>query len=138
MKKNGYPLSTIIQLMKEMGERQKQKEVTQISMKEHPVPQEQKVQSLMLPFVVPKGRTIIKNLNKTLKIILLSKVKTRIIYTGQKLNSRFQIKNKINKKHKHHLYYTKCPEASCTEEYLGKTGCRIIEQVAYHTGKDKQ
>ena len=94
MKKNGYPLSTIIQLMKEMGERQKQKEVTQISMKEHPVPQEQKVQSLMLPFVVPKGRTIIKNLNKTLKIILLSKVKTRIIYTGQKLNSRFQIKNK--------------------------------------------
>ena len=55
------------------------------------------------------------------------------------LNSRFQIKDKINKKHKHDLiYYTKCPEAFCTEEYLGETGRRIIAGIADHTGKDKQ
>ena len=83
MKENGNPFSTIKQLMKET-EKQKQKEVTQISMMEQLNPQEQKVHSLLLPFVVPKGKTIVKNLNKTLKNVLTSDVKTRITYTGQK------------------------------------------------------
>ena len=76
---------------------------------------------------------------KTLKNVLPSNVKTRITCTGQKLNSRFQIKNKINKKHKHDfIYYTKCPEAFCTEDNLGETSRRILERVADHAGKDKQ
>ena len=95
--------------MKEIEESQKQKEVTQVSMMDQKNPQEQKVHSLLLPFASSKGTTIVKNLNKTLKNLLLSNVKTRITYTGQKLNSRFQIKDKINEKHKHDLiYYTKC------------------------------
>ena len=81
-KKNGHPLSTIKQLMKEIEENQKQKQVTQISMTEQPNPQEQKVHSLLLPFAGPKGITLVKNLNKTLKNILLSNVKTRITYIG--------------------------------------------------------
>ena len=138
MKKNGYSLWTIKQLMKEIEEKQKQKEVTQINMTEQPNPQEQKVHSLLLPFAGPKGTTISKNLNKTLRNVLPSNVKTRISYTGQKLNSRFQIKDEINEKQKHDLiYYTKCPKASCTEGYLGETVRRIIEQVTDHAGKDK-
>ena len=125
--------------MKEIEENQKQKQVTQISMTEQPNPQEQRVHSLLLPFAGPKGTTVVKNLNKTLKNVLASNVKTRITYTVQKLNSGFQNKDKINEKHKHGLiYYTKCPEASSTEEYLGETGRRIIERVADHAGKDKQ
>ena len=113
--------------------------MTQISMTEQPNPQEQKVHSLLLPFVGSKGTTIVINLNKTLKNVLPSNVKTRITYTGQKLNSRFQIKDKINEKHKHDLiYYTKCPEEFCTEDYLRETGRRIIERVADNVGKDKQ
>ena len=49
MKKTGYPLSTIKQVMKEIEVKQKQKELTQISMMEQPNPQEQKVHSLLLP-----------------------------------------------------------------------------------------
>ena len=63
-------------------------------MMEQPNPQEQKVYSLLLPFVGPKGTTFVKKLDKTLKNLLSSNVKTRITYTGQKLNSRFQIKDK--------------------------------------------
>ena len=78
-------------------------------MTDQPNPREQKVHSLLLPFAGSKGTTILKNLNKTLKNVLRSNVKTRITYAGQKLNSRFQVKDKINKKHKHDLiYYTKC------------------------------
>ena len=102
-------------------------------------PQEQKVHSLLLPFAGSKGTTIVRNLNKTLKNILPSNVKTRITYTGRKLNSRFQIKDEINEKHQHDLiYYTKFPEEFCTEDYLGETGRRIIERVADHAGKGKQ
>ena len=91
-------------------------------MTKQPNPQEQKVHSLLLPFAGPKGTTIVKNLNKTLKDVLPSNVKTRVTYAGQKLNSRFQIKDKVNEKHKHDLiYYAKCPEASCTQKYLGET-----------------
>ena len=108
-------------------------------MTEQSNPQEQKVHSSLSSFAGPKGTTIVKNFNKTLKNVLPSNVKTSITYTDQKLSCRFQIKEKINETHKHDLiYYTKCPEASCTEEYLGETGCRIIEQAAGHAGKDKQ
>ena len=43
LKKNSCPLSAIKQLMKEIEEKQKQKEVTQISMTEQSNPQEQKL-----------------------------------------------------------------------------------------------
>ena len=121
--------------MKEIEEKQKQKEITQISMMEQTSLQEQKVHSLLLPFLGPKGTTDVQNLNKTIKNVFPSNVKARI----QKLNSSFQIKYKTNEKHKHDLsYYTKCPEASCTEEYLDETGRIIIERVSDHAGKDKQ
>ena len=77
---------------------------------------------------------------KHLKTYFLATKKTRITNTGQKLNSRFQIKDEINEKHKHKhdlIYYTKCRVASCAEEYLGETGRRIKEGVADHDGKDK-
>ena len=132
-------MSSIKQLMQKIEESQKQKEVIHVSMTNQPNPQEQKVHSLLLPFTGSKGTTIVKNLNKTLKNALPSNVKTRITYTGQKLNSRFQIKDKINEKQKHDLiYYAKCPEEFCTEDYLGETGRRIIERVAGHAEKDKQ
>ena len=108
-------------------------------MTERPNPQEQKAHSLLIPFPSSKGTTIVKNLNKTSKNLLPSNVKIRITYTSQKLNSTFQIKDKINEKHKHDLiYYIKCSEAFCTEDYLGETGRRIIEQVANHAAKNKQ
>ena len=41
------------------------------------------------------------------------------------------LKGKVNGKHKHDLiYYTKRPEQSCTQDYLGETGRRIMEGVA--------
>ena len=78
MKINGYLLSTIEQLMKEIEEKQKQKQVTQISMTEQLNPQEHKVHSLLLPFGGPKGTTIVKNVNKSLKNVLPTNVKTNI------------------------------------------------------------
>ena len=68
--------------MNEIEEKQKQKEVTQISVTEQPNPQEQKVHSLLLSFAGLKGTTIVKNLNKTLKNVLPSTAETWITCTG--------------------------------------------------------
>ena len=82
-------------------------------MTEQQYPQEQRVHSLLIPLEGSKDTTIVKNLNKTLKTILPNNVRTPITYTGQKLNSTFQIKDKINEKHDHDLvYYTKYPKPS--------------------------
>ena len=95
--------------------------------------------SLILQYAGPKGSTIIKIMNNSLKRILLDNVKTRVTYTGQKLGIKFQNEDKTKDQHKHDLvYYSKCPEPTCNEDYLGETGRRIIERSADHCGKDKQ
>ena len=35
------------------------------------------------------------------------------------------------------VYHVKCPEGSCTNEYIGKSGRRVIERVKYHNVRDK-
>ena len=88
--------------------------------------------SLILPYAGPKGNTIIKTMNNSLKRIFPDNVKTRITYTGQKLGTKFQNKDKTDQ-HKHDLIcYSKCPEPPCNEDYLGETGRKIIERSADH------
>ena len=95
--------------------------------------------SLILPYAAPKGNAIIKTMNNSLKCVLPNNVKTRGTYTGQKHGTKFQIKDKTKGQHKHDLvYYSNCPEPTYNEDYLGKTGRRIIERSADHCGKDKQ
>ena len=87
----------------------------------------------------PKGNTIIKIINNSLKCILPNNVKVRVTCTSQKVGTKFKIKDKTKDQHKHHLvYYSKCTETTCKEDYLGENGSRIIERLADHCGKDKQ
>ena len=59
------------------------------------------------------------------------------MYSGTKLSSKFQIKDKTKDEHKHDLtYYGKCPE--CDESYVGETGRRLQDLVDEHSGKDSK
>ena len=80
----------------------KEVKVTQISMTEQPNPKEQRIHSLLLPFVESQGRTNVKNPNQTLQN---NEVITHFIHRGRKLSSSFQIKDKANEKHKYDLIY---------------------------------
>ena len=91
----------------------------------------------MLPFPGAKGNTMLKSMNRCIKRIVPNHVNTRITYTGHKLNTRSQTEGKTAQIHKHDLvYYVKCPDQSCNEEYLGETGRRINERTAEYSGKD--
>ena len=99
----------------------------------------EKMYSLILPYAGPKGYSIIKTMNNSLKRISPDNVKTRVTFTGQKLSTKLQINDKTKDQHKHDLvYYSNCPEPTCNEDYLGETGRRIIERSADHCGIDKQ
>ena len=78
-------------------------------------------------------------MNNNIQRILPNNVKTRITYTGRKLGTKYQIKDLTKNHYKHELiYYNKCLEPNCNDDYLGETGRRIIERTADLCGKDEQ
>ena len=83
---------------------------------------------------------MVKNLNKILEHVLPNNAKTRDTYTNNKnISSTVKIKDKTSGKHKRDLiFYAKCSKSSCTEDYLGETGGKIIERTGDHDGEDKQ
>ena len=85
----------------------------------------------------PKGSTIIKIMNNSEKRILPDNVRRKATYTGQKLGTKIQIKDKTDGRHTHGLVYeSKCPEQTFYEKYVTETG-RKVERSTGHFGKDK-
>ena len=63
--------------------------------------------------------------------------KLEITFTSKKLNSGFTLKDKTNFEHQHDLiHYVNCTEPSCRDNYVGKTGRKIIEKIKDHSGRD--
>ena len=90
---NGYPWWVIDQVSTSFQEninKSKSSEYYPDTL-EQPV---EKMHSLILPYAGPKSNTIIKTMNNSLKRILPDNVKTRVTYTGQKLGTKFQNKDK--------------------------------------------
>ena len=55
----------------------------------------------------------------------------------KKNTSRFQLKDQTKEDHQHDvIYYAKCSEERCTEDYTGERGRRLIERVKDHSSKD--
>ena len=68
---------------------------------------------------------------------LPNNIETKVVYTGTKLCSNLQIKDKTKFDHKHDLIYcVKCPE--CQEDYIGRIGRRLYERICDHSGKDSK
>ena len=60
---------------------------------------------LMLPYKGKVGETTPKSLRNTLKSVIPAYNTFKIIYTGTKLASKINMKDKISKEHKHDLTY---------------------------------
>ena len=58
----------------------------------------------------------------------------RIVLTGTKLSSQFNIKDDTNKQQKHDLvYFSRCPSTDCTDSYIGETARRLSGHVMYES-----
>ena len=60
---------------------------------------------IMLSHKSKVGETRLKSLGNTLKSVMPANNKCKIVYNGTKLASKFNIKDKFSKKHKHDLIY---------------------------------
>ena len=94
---------------------------------------------VVLPYAGNKGENILKSMTKLSTRVLPCNTKTCAVYSRTKLSSKFQLKDQTKKDHQHDVvYYAKCPEEQCTEDYTGETGRLLIERVKDHSGKDSK
>ena len=73
-------------------------------------------------------------MQKQVNLVLLDDVKMIVSYTGKKLGTCFNAKDKTVFNHEHNIvYYPKCPEEPHPHDYVGETGRRVLEQVKDHS-----
>ena len=139
VERNNYPRWLVKQMMKKVLDEQTNRNVPNVTIN---LPNEDSHRSIKtplisLPYKGKQGENVIRSLRNTLDKILPQDVEPKFIYTGTKLSTKFQIKDKTKDEHKHDLvYYGKCPE--CDESYVGETGRRLQDRVDEHSGKDSK
>ena len=137
-KANNYPNYVISQLKREVKLKHTQNmHIERSTINQTAQNEQDKRHLLVLPYVGNKGEKILKSMNKFSTRVLLCNIEKCIAYSGTKLSSKFQLKDQTKKVHQHdEVYYAKCPEEQCTEDYTGEIGRRLIEHVKEHNGKD--
>ena len=94
------------------------------------------VHTLKLPYKGDHGTNLIKSRKASTKKSLPENYDVRIILTGTKLSSQFNIKDDTNKQHKHDLvYFSRCPSTNCTDTSIGETARRLSERAVDHAGR---
>ena len=100
---------------------------------------EQKRHLLILPYQGDRGNALIKSLQKRLRNLLPNHKNTQVTYTGKKLSTCFNIKNQTTFEHHHDIvYYGKCLEVDCTDNYIGVASRRVSERIIDHNGRDRK
>ena len=100
---------------------------------------EQKRHLLILPYQGDRGNSLVKSLQKRLHNLLPNHINTQVTYTGKKLSTCFNIKEQTKCEHQHDIvYYGKCPEVDCTDNYIGEASRRVSERIIDHNGRDRK
>ena len=125
---NNYPMSIINtiaqQELKDSQSKNRRAEINETS---------NKIQ-LILPYSGKQGKKLKKHIRKTLP----ENVHVLVTYQSKELSSKFKVKDKTEFYHQSNLvYYGKCPNQTCTEDYIGETDRRIKERIIDHNKHDK-
>ena len=69
--------------------------------------------------------------------MLPSNIKLQVSFTGNKLSSSFNIKDKTKFEHRHDVINLgTCPETTCNDNYINEAKRRILDRVKDHNGRD--
>ena len=75
------------------------------------------------------GKKLITKMKKHIRKTLPENVQTIVTYQNKKLSTKLNVKDKTEFYHQSNsVYYGKCPNQTCTEDYIGETDCRIKER----------
>ena len=137
---NGYPAHLVKSLLKKSREKSSSESNNTEAIPEETSedPNEQKLLMMKVPYAGKTGENLVESLKKTLKRNLPSNIACRIVQTGTKLSTRFNIKDAVDKKHlSNFIYRRKCTNKKCKDSYVGETGRRRTIRTGEHGGKDK-
>ena len=130
---NSYPSWVIDKIIKQV--QQAQKNPTNIANENEN--DNKNMHRLLLPYQGDEGCNIIKSTNKRINKLLPNNTKTEVTFKSTKLNSCFNVKDKIGFEHNHDLiYHTKCPEPTCIDDYVGESARRITKRIKDHNDRD--
>ena len=94
---------------------------------------------LLLPYQGDKGIELSKSLKRNLTKHLPNNVKTQVTFASQKLSTQFNVEDRTKFEHKHDvIYFGKCPEQNCTNNYLDESARRISEWIRDYGGRDQK
>ena len=121
---NGYPNWIINQVFKQVKAKQRdpmpnsnvsnKNEAAQTSNQTIVEKHDDKKHHFMIPYQAGKGEQVIKSVRKTIKRLLPSNIKVQVSFTGNKLSSCFNIKDKTRYEHRHDVIYPgTCPGTTC-------------------------
>ena len=131
---NGYLNWTIKQTIEKVKNQNEMPRSTQVTTNT-----EENKHLLMLPYKGKVGETTLKSLRNTLKSVIPANNTCKTIYIGTKLASKFNIKDKISKEHKHDLVYKdQCLDLNCDEIYIGETRRRFSDRIIDHSCHDNK
>ena len=92
----------------------------------------------MLPYNGKQGSKLISKMKKHLNKSLPTEVKTSVTYQNKILGTKFQLKGKTKFHQQNNLvYYSKCPDKTCNEDYIGKTDSRSDKRIINRNKRDK-
>ena len=78
-------------------------------------------------------------MKKQLRKVLPDNLKTMVTYQSKKLVSKLPVKDKIDFQHQNNVvYYGKCPNPNCKDDYIDETDRKVIERVIDHNKQDKK
>ena len=93
---------------------------------------------IMLPYNGKQGNKFLSKMKKHLNKSLPTEVKTIVTYQSKKLETKFQLKYKTRFNQQNNLvYYSKCPNKTSNENYVGETDRRIEERIMDNNKRDK-
>ena len=93
---------------------------------------------LFLPFSGKQGIQLLSKIKKQLKKTIPLNVKTCITYEGTKFSTQFSVRDRTKFEHRRNIvHFSRCPNVSCNETYVGETDRRITERIMDHNNRDK-
>ena len=93
---------------------------------------------LVLPYQDEQGSRLVKSLKRSITKLLSKATQLEFGFTGSKLSTHFQIKDKAEFEHNHDVVYLgTCLENNCSDNYVSESARHISERIIDHNGRNQ-
>ena len=134
---NDFPLWVIKHIFAEEEQKYKHQNIEDKDSNVINIESGNKCQLLVLPHQGEQGSRLVKSLKRSITKLLTEETKLEFGFTGSKLSTHFQIKDKMEFEHNHDVVYLgTCPENNCSDNYVDESAHRISERIIDHDGRD--